>query len=196
MAFDVVMFGALSVPGRNVEEWLTTPIEPSAWPWLEEVGGVDLPHDTPEALLSLLDDVACAPHELFSVTLLEGRVEVQCFVREDTFRETSQALALLFASASSFGGVGELHFAGYQGIRFGERLVVQGEHVRFGRVSGPELARLEQLESFRSLDAKIHERFDSLVGRELPEGPLDPRRTRWVVNPFTGRRVRVAALAQ
>lgn len=192
MAFDVVMFGALTVPERNVEEWLTTPIEQATWPWLEEVGGVDVPHDTPEALLSLLGEVACAPHELFSVTLLEGRLELQCYVGEDTFRETSQALALLFASASLFGGVGELHFAGYQGIRFGERLVVQGEQVRFGRISSDELARLEHHRGFLALDAKIHERFDALVGRVSPEGPLDPRRSRWVVHPFTGRRVRVA----
>lgn len=196
MAFDVVMFGSLALPEGSVDEWLNTPIEPTAWPWLDDVGGVDVPHETPEALLAMLSEVSCAPHELFSVTLSGGRVEVQCYAGEDTFRETSQALALLFASASHFGGTGELFYAGYQGIRFGERLVVQGEHVRFGRIANDELARLEQHRGFQALDAKIHERFDALVGRPSPEGPLDPRRSQWIIHPFTGRRVRVAEARQ
>ncbi len=191
MAFDVVMFGALDLPERNVEEWLTTPVEQGEFPWLEELAGADVIHDTPEALLTLLTDVTSAPHELFSVALTAGRLEVQCYVSEDTFRETSQALALLFASAASFAGVGELYFAGYQGIRFGERLTVR-DRSAFARMTAEELARLEQHPSFLVLDAKIHQRFDTLVGRPTSAGPVDPRRSRWVIHPVTGRRVRVA----
>jgi hypothetical protein len=192
MAFDVVMFGALSLPERNVEEWLTTPIEQTEFPWLDEVGGVDVVHDTPEALLGFLSEVSCAPHELFSVTMQEGRLVVQCFASEDTFRETSVALALLGASTAAFGGTGELFYAGYQGIRFGERLTVRAARSSFSRVTAEELGKLEQHEGFIELDSKIHQRFDALVGRATPTGPVDPRRSRWIVHPFTGRKVRVA----
>jgi hypothetical protein len=191
MAFDVVMFGALSLPERNVEEWLTTPLEQSEFPWLDEVGGADVVQDTPEALLSLLHETSCAPHELSAVSLRDGRLEVQCYLGEDTYRETSQALALLFASAAAFGGTGELFFAGYQGIRFGDRLTVRAGRATFTRVTAEELARLEQHRAFVELDAKIHQRFDALVGR-APAAVIDPRRSRWVIHPFTGRKVRVA----
>ena len=40
-------------------------------------------------------------------------------------------------------------------------------------------------------DAKIHERFDTLVGRPVT-GPVDARRSKWIIHPFTGRKVRVA----
>ena len=190
MAFDVVMFGSLSVPERNVEEWLAGQFDVTEFPWLEEVGGVDVPHDTPEALMSLLGEVTCAPHELFEVTLADGKLTVQCYVSEDTFRATNQALALLFASSAAYGGLGELCFTGYQGIRFGERLVVRAARATYSKVTGIELAKLEQQKSFQSLDAKIHERFDSLVGREATT--TDLRRSKWVINPFTGRKVRVA----
>jgi hypothetical protein len=192
MAFDVVMFGAISLPERNVEEWLTTPIEPTEFPWLDEVGGVDVVQNTPEALLAFASEITCAPHELFSVTVNEGRLEVQCFVGEDTFRETSVALALLGASTAAFGGTGELFFAGYQGIRFGERLSVLAARSNFSRVSADALGKLEQHAQFIELDSKIHQRFDALVGRAAPSGPIDPRRSRWIVHPFTGRKVRVA----
>jgi hypothetical protein len=191
MAFDVVMFGSLSVPERNLEEWLASPVELADFPWLDEVGGVDVPQDTPEALLSFLGDVTCAPHELFEVSLREGQLTVQCYATEDTFRETSQALALLFASSAAFGGLGELTFSGYQGIRFGERLSVRGGRGTFTRIAGEALARVEQQQVFVTLDAKIHERFDALVGRTA-SGPVDPRRSRWSIHPFTGRKVRVS----
>ena len=38
---------------------------------------------------------------------------------------------------------------------------------------------------------KIHQRFDAQVGR-APAAVIDPRRSRWVIHPFTGRKVRVA----
>lgn len=192
MAFDVVMFGSLSMPQRSLEDWLASPVALAEFPWLDDVGGADATHETPEALLSFLGDVGCAPHELFEVSLLEGELTVQCYASEDTFRSTSQALALLFASSAAFGGLGELCFCGYQGIRFGERLVVKGGRGTFTRISGDALARLEQHQAFLTLDAKIHERFDSLVGRPVSNRPLDPRRSRWIVHPFTGRKVRVA----
>lgn len=192
MAFDVVMFGSLSLPERNLEDWLVSPVELSDFPWLDEVGGADVTHDTPEALLSFLTDVACAPHELFEVSLREHELTVQCYASEDTFRATSQALALLFASSAAFGGLGELCFSGYQGIRFGERLVVRGGRGTFTRISGDALAKLEQQKAFITLDAKIHEHFDSLVGRPASAGPVDPRRSRWIIHPFTGRKVRVS----
>ncbi|MGV3624521.1 MAG: hypothetical protein ACO1OB_27120 [Archangium sp.] len=184
MAFDVVMFGSLSVPQQNVEEWLTTPFQFTGQPLLDEVL-----QETPEALLATLSEVTGAPHEIFKVTLEDGRVNVQCYASEDSFRETSPALALLFASAADFGGIGELNFAGYQGIRFGERVTLRGGQSTFTRLSSAELSELEQQQAYRSLDARIHERFDSLVGRTPT---TDARGARWAVNPFTGRRVLVA----
>ena len=191
MAFDVVMFGSLSLPERNLEDWLASPVQLTDFPWLDEVGGVDVMQDTPEMLLSVLRDVSGAPHELFEVTLREGQLTVGCYVTEDTFRSTSQALALLFASSAAYGGLGELCFSGYQGIRFGERLLVRAGRGTFSRIASDELAKLEQLKAFIALDAKIHERFDSLVGRTT-SGPLDSRRSKWIIHPFTGRKVRVA----
>lgn len=191
MAFDVVMFGSLSMPQRNLEDWLASPVELTDFPWLDEVGGVDVLHDTPEALLTFLGDVTCAPHELFDVRLSEGQLTVGCYATEDTFRSTSQALALLFASSAAYGGLGELCFSGYQGIRFGERLLVRAGRGTFTRIASDELAKLEQLRAFIALDAKIHERFDTLVGRPTT-GPVDARRSKWVIHPFTGRKVRVA----
>src|SRR5688500_13115447 len=102
MAYDVVMFGSLSMPERNLEDWLASPVELTDFPWLDEVAGADVLHDTPEALLSFLGDVGCAPHELFEVILREGQLSVECYTSEDTFRSTSQALALLFASSAAF----------------------------------------------------------------------------------------------
>jgi len=190
MAWDVVMFGAVTIPERNVEEWLATPVAHEEFPWLDELGGYDVPHETPEALLSFLKDVTVAPHELFDVQLLDGKVTVQCYVSEDPYRETSQALALLFASAASFGAVGELVIYGYQGIRFGERLTVKAGRTAYAKLGHEEMAAIEQLRQFTDLNARIHERYDSLVGR--PPAPMDPRRSRLVVHPFTGRKVRVA----
>lgn len=193
MAFDVVMFGSLSVPERNVEDWLTAPIEHVGQSWLDELGGADVQHDTPEGLLAMLGEVTCAPHELFKVVLEEGRVTVQCYASEDSFRETSPALALLFASAAEFGGVGELFFAGYQGIRFGERVTLRNGQCSLAKLSGGQLAELEQHPAFVRLDARIHERFDSLVGR----APVrDARGARWTIHPFTGRRVLVSSEAR
>jgi hypothetical protein len=191
MAWDVVMFGSLSVPERNVEEWLTCAVHGEDLPWLDEVGGNDVAHQTPEALLTFLADVTVAPHELFQVQLVDGRVVVDCYVSEDPYRETSQALALLFASSAVFGGVGELTFYGYQGIRFGERLRVAAATTIFHCLTQEELAAVERSAHFVALDGRIHARFDALLGREAP-APLDPRRSRLIVHPFTGRKVRVA----
>jgi hypothetical protein len=190
MAWDVVMFGSLSVPERNVEEWLTTAVGREELPWLDELSGADVVHDTPEALVTFLRDVTVAPHELFQVNLVDGQVTVECYVSEDPYRETSQALALLFASSAAFGGVGELTFYGYQGIRFGERLTVMAGQASFHKLCNDDLSAVERAKPFTALDAKIHERFDALVGR--PSGRLDPRSSRMVVHPFTGRKVRVA----
>lgn len=190
MAFDVVMYGTLAVPERNLEEWLSSPIETHEFPWLDDIGGVEVLQDTPEALLNFLSNQVLLPHELFDVSLVESRLQVACYVSEDRFRETSQALALLVASAAPFGGVGELHLAGYQGIRFGERVSVRAGRATWSKLPADELSWLERLPAFQQLDARIHERFDALVGRA--GGPVDPRRSRWVVNPFTGRKVRVA----
>jgi hypothetical protein len=193
MAFDVVMFGSLTLPETNVEEWLVTPIEPGEFTWLEELDGVEPQQETPEALLTSLEQhLTMSPHELFFVTLQDGKLDVSCYVGEDTYRETTQALGMLFGAAASFGGVGELHFAGYQGIRFGERITVRGGRSLFTRLMSEDLARLEQHKGYRALDAKIHERFDALVGRPPLAGSLDARRSKWVINPFTGRKVRVA----
>jgi hypothetical protein len=185
-----VMFGSLSIPERNVEEWLTATVTREDLPWLDELSGTDVLHETPEALLSFLRDVTVAPHELFEVSVLDGQVKVDCYVSEDPFRETSQALALLFASAASFGGTGTLTFYGYQGIRFGERITLSAGEARFVKLSQAELGEVERSRAFIDLDARVHARFDTLVGR--PETPLDPRKSRLIIHPFTGRKVRVA----
>jgi hypothetical protein len=190
MAWDVVMFGAVTIPERNVEEWLATSVAHEEFPWLDELGGHDVPHETPEALLEFLRDVTVAPHELFDVNVLDGKVTVQCYVSEDPYRETSQALALLFASAAAFGAVGELVIYGYQGIRFGERLTVKAGRTAYAKLGHDEMAAIEQMRQFTDLNSRIHERYDALVGR--PPAPMDPRRSRLVVHPFTGRKVRVA----
>lgn len=190
MAWDVVMFGSLSIPQQSVEDWLSTVVSRDEFPWLDDLGGTDVMHDTPELLLSFLRDITVAPHEIFRVDLSDGQVRVQCYVSEDPYRETSQALAMLFASSAHFGGQGELVFYGYQGIRFGERLSVGGGNATFTRLGQAELGNVERMKDFTELNAKIHERFDSLVGR--PETPMDPRRSKLVVHPFTGRKVRVA----
>jgi len=193
MAFDVVMFGAVTLPEMNVEEWLSTPIETSAFPWLDEVAGTEVVQDTPEALLAALSEVVCTPHEILSVTLNDGRLQIQAYLSEDRFRETAQAVALLVASAADFGGVGEVHFMGYQGIRFGERFTLRGSRVTYAKVPAENLAALEHHASFQLLDARIHERFDSLVGRP---NIGEAKGSRWEVSPFTGRKVRVAAPAK
>lgn len=191
MAFDVVVLGTLSLPEPSVEEWLASPVEPGAFPWLDGLAGGEVLQDTPEALLSALAEQARAPHELLEVSLTEGRLAVQAYCAEDTYREVSQALALLFASAAPFGGVGTLTFAGYRGLRFGEAVTVRGGHAAFSLLGPEALCALERRPDFAALDARIHARFDALVGRAA--GPLDARSSRVVVNPFTGRTVRVAA---
>jgi len=188
VAWDVVMFGSLSVPERQVEEWLTTPIDRDTLAWLDELGGEEPRADTPEALLAMLEEVVVAPHELFDVAREGTRVALQCFVSEDAYRATCQALALLVASVEAFGGSGELTVYGYQGIRFGERVRVRGGDTLYEALGREGQERVERSKAFRSLDARIHQRFDELVGRPAPDGG----RTRWMVHPFTGRRVRVA----
>ena len=114
MSWDVVMFGSLSVPESNLETWLTTSVSADEFPWLEDLPGSDVCADTPEALLSFLNDVPTAPHELFSVVRDAAHLDVTCFVADDPYRDTCQALATLFASASAFGGSGMLTFVGYR----------------------------------------------------------------------------------
>lgn len=191
MSWDVVMFGSISVPERNREEWLTTPINRDEFAWLDEVGGVDVTLETPEALLAYLQDVPLAPHHFFDVSADSSLVTVQGYLGEDPYRDVCQALALLFASAAAFGGTGELTTFGYQGIRFGERLSLAQGHPVHRQLSHDELAELERSKAFHFVDARVHQRFDALVGR--PEAPRDARGSRWMVHPFTGRKVKTAA---
>ncbi|MBL8935195.1 MAG: hypothetical protein JNM69_11630 [Archangium sp.] len=190
MSWDVVMFGSISVPERSREEWLTTPINRDEFPWLDEVGGVDVTHETPEALLAFLTDVPLAPHQFFDVSADSSLVTVQGYLSEEPYRDVCQALALLFASAAAFGGTGELSLFGYQGIRFGERLTLANGQATFRQATQEELGELERSKTFQCVNARIHQRFDTLVGR--PEAPTDARRATWIVHPFTGRRVRAA----
>lgn len=193
MSWDVMMFGSLSVPEASLETWLTTPVSPEEFAWLEDLPGSDVCEHTPEALLSFLNEVPTAPHELFSVTRIAAHVEVACFVADDPYRDTCQALAMVFASAAAFGGSGTLTFFGYQGIRFGERLTVSSAGVALSQMSSKELEGVEHSPAFLALDARIHERFDVLVGRPSLESGA---RVRWGINPFTGRRVRMASPAR
>jgi hypothetical protein len=191
MSWDVVMFGSISVPQRNREEWLTTPINRDEFSWLDELGGIDTTLDTPEALLALLQDVPLAPHHFFDVSADSSLVTVQGYVSEEPYRDVCQPLALLFASAAGFGGAGELTSFGYQGIRFGERISLVNGSPIFRQLSHEALAEVERSKAFQFVDARIHQRFDALVGR--PEAPKDARGTRWMVHPFTGRRVKAPA---
>ncbi len=194
MSWDVMMFGSLSVPEASLETWLTTPVSPDEFAWLEDLPGSDVCAHTPEALLSFLNEVPTAPHEIFSVVHAGSRVEVGCFVADDPYRDTCQALAMVFASAAAFGGSGTLTFFGYQGIRFGERLSVSSAGVTLSVMGTKELEGVEHLPAFLALDARIHERFDALVGRPALEAGA--RNVRWGINPFTGRRVRMASPAK
>jgi hypothetical protein len=191
MSWDVVMFGSISVPERSREEWLTTPINRDEFPWLDELGGVDVPLETPEALLTFLSEVPLAPHQFFDVSADASLVTVQGYLAEEPWRDTCQALALLFASAAAYGATGELTMFGYQGIRFGERLSLANGQATFRQLTQGELGELERSRTFQCVNARIHQRFDSLVGR--PDAPTDARRTTWMVHPFTGRKVRAAA---
>ena len=191
MAFDVVMFGSLSIPERNVDEWRFGEAEVVEYPWLEELAGEDAPAGSPDVWMSALLETVRAPHELFDLSLVEGHLITQSYVSEDLFRQSVQPLALLYASTAAFGGVGELHVLGYRGIRFCERLTIGAGRTTYARLGERDQKRLEQHPLFLTLDAKIHERYDALVGR-MTEGPMNLRTSQWVVNPFTGRRVRVA----
>lgn len=191
MSWDVVMFGSLSVPEANLETWLTTPVMAAEFPWLDDLPGSEVCADTPEALLSFLREFPTAPHELFSVEHQAAHVEVSCFVADDPYRDTCQALAMLFASAAAFGGSGSLTYFGYQGIRFGERLAVSSAGVTLGQLNTRELEAVEQSPAFLAIDARIHQRFDTLVGR--PALQPKARGVRWGIHPFTGRRVRMAS---
>ncbi len=191
MSWDVVTFGSLSMPERNREDWLTTPFTRDEFPWLDDVGGVDTPLDVPEALLTFLSEVPLAPHQFFDVFADSSLVTVQGYLSEEPWRDVCQPLALLFGSAAAFGATGDLTLFGYQGIRFGERLTLANGRATFRQLASQELAELERSKAYACLDARVHERFDALVGR--PEAPSDAPGTTWIVHPFTGRRVRAAA---
>lgn len=188
MGWDAVMFGSLRVPEANLEEWLSSPLLLDEQPWLEELAGDDVRAGTPEALLGCLAETQVEPHELFEVQREGAALEVGCFVGEDVYRATCQPLAVLFASAGEFGGAGELTFLGYRTIQFGERLTLSKGQAVFRRLSRVEQEAAERGRTFKVLDGRIHSRFDALVGRTPPPGA----KLQWAVNPFTGRRVRVA----
>lgn len=191
MAFDVVMFGTLNVPERNLEEWLTTPSDPNVFPWLEEVGGTEVNLETPEGFIAYLSELSLLPHEFLEVSQLEGQVVVRAFVSDDTWRDAAQVVAQLFASAAAFGGHGQLTLTGYQGIRFGEQITVEKGAATFTALAHQTLSQVEQQPAFKAIDQRIHEKFDGLVGR--PGAPMDARRSKWVVHPFTGRKVKALA---
>lgn len=191
MSWDVVLFGSISVPERSREEWLTTPINRDEFPWLDELGGVDTTLETPEALLSLLGEVQLPPHLFFDVSGESSLVTVQGYLSEEPYRDVCQPLVLLFASAAAFGATGELTLFGYQGIRFGERLTLANGVVSFRQLTTDELGEVERSKTFQLINARVHQRFDILVGR--PETSHDARRSGWAIHPFTGRKVRVAA---
>jgi len=180
MAWDAVIFGTLLIPERHVEEWLTEPLARELFALLDES---DIQHETPEALFSFLQGVAVAPHELFDVTLQGGKVHVQCYLAEDAYFETNQALALLFLSAAAFHGVGELFFYGYRGIQFGERLTVKAGRFNHVKLNYTQLPAVEKKKGFIALGERIHDRFNMLVGRTRKPGNG--------IHPFTGRQLRV-----
>lgn len=193
MSWDVVTFGSMQVPERSREEWLTTPLNRDEFPWLDELGGVDVTQDTPEALSVFLSELPLAPHQFFDLSSDSSLVTVQGYLSEEPWRDVCQALALLFSSAAGFGATGELTIFGYQGIRFGERIVLEHGRPTFRQLTQDELSEVERSRPFQLIDARIHQRFDALVGR--PEVGGDRRGTGWMVHPFTGRRVRAVTSA-
>lgn len=188
MSWDVVLYGSFQIPELSREEWLTTPVTRDEFPWLEELGGLETRHDSPEALLAYLAEVPLSPHQFFDVSAESSLVTVQGYLGEEPYRDVCQALALLFASSAGFGGVGELLVFGYQGIRFAERVSLAKGRASFRQLGQDELGEVERAAAFRCVNARIHQRFDALVGR--PDTPPDARGTTWMVHPFTGRRVR------
>lgn len=194
MSWDVVLYGSFQVPELAREEWLTTPITRDEFPWLEELGGVETRHECPEALLAYLGDVPLAPHQFFDVSAETSLVTAQGYLGEEPYRDVCQALALLFASSAGFGGTGELMVFGYQGIRFAERVSLAQGRATFRQLGQDELGEVERSSAFQCVNARVHQRFDALVGR--PEVPGDARGTAYVVHPFTGRRVRAAVAPQ
>ncbi|MDX2008639.1 MAG: hypothetical protein SFW67_00530 [Myxococcaceae bacterium] len=194
MSWDVVTFGSFQVPELSREEWLTSPITRDEFPWLDELGGVETRHETPEALLAYLAELPLAPHQFFDVSAESSLVTAQGYLGEEPWRDACQALALLFASSAGFGGTGELMVFGYQGIRFAERLSLAQGRATFRQLGHDELGEVERAAAFQCVNARIHQRFDALVGR--PEAPLDARGATWIIHPFTGRRVRAASAAQ
>jgi hypothetical protein len=190
MSWDVVVFGSISIPERNQDEWLSALVDPVDFPWLDEVGGVDGPLRTPETMLGFLSDLSLPPHSFFDLSPSTGLVTVQAYLGEEPYRDVSQTVALLFASAASFGGTGELLTLGYQGIRFGEKVLLQSGLATFTQLGLQAMSEAEQSAAYQCLDARIHQRFDALVGRS--EFPSDERHLGWMIHPFTGRRVRAA----
>lgn len=191
MSWDVLTFGSITVPECNREEWLSTPINRDELPWLDEVDGVETTLESPEAMLAFLGELVLAPHHFFDVSADSSLVTVQGYVGEEPYRELCQPLVLLFASAAGFGGTGELTLFGYQGIRFAERLVLANGQATWRQLTQDAFGEIERSKTFECLDARVHQRFDALVGR--PTAPSDARKARWIVHPFTGRRVRAAA---
>jgi hypothetical protein len=186
MSWDVVMFGSLSVPERNLETWLTTPVSPELFPWLDELPGdeVEATPKTPEALLARLGAVVVEPHDLYAVSLDGSRLEVACRTGEDPYRETCQALALLVASAAEFDGWGELTFLGSKSIQFGERVTVVRGQAFLTVLSKVEQAVAARARSLKALEARHQAHVDALVGR--PAGSKKGR-TPPGADPFTGR---------
>ncbi|MCU0700265.1 MAG: hypothetical protein MUC96_27470, partial [Myxococcaceae bacterium] len=97
MSWDVVTFGSFQVPELSREEWLTSPITRDEFPWLDELGGVETRHETPEALLTYLAELPLAPHQFFDVSADSSLVTAQGYLGEEPWRDVCQALALLFA---------------------------------------------------------------------------------------------------
>lgn len=170
MVFDIVLFGELVMPNDAVEPWLA---EPSSvrLPWPESVVGAP---KAPEAVLAQLEGLTCAPHEIVDVRLERHVVTVACFVGNENFIEVRDALGRLFVSAAPHQATGSLSLIGFRGLLLGERLELGFGRTRLRPLRLSERLQATQDPTFVALEAAIHERFDSLVGRIGPRDEQSP----------------------
>ena len=71
--------------------------------------------------------------------------------------------------------------------------MVSSSGVTLTQLNTRELEAVEASPAFRAVNARIHERFDALVGR--PQVAPGTRGLSWGIHPFTGRRVRMMTTA-
>lgn len=180
MSFHVLVTGSLKLNHVQIEEWLTSSLMVDHLEWLTEADGLPSTLSTPEQLMAHLQDMTLAPHEILDVELNEDTLEVSAYLSKDAFEEGWAALSRLFSSAAGFEANGSLTALGFQGIQLGERISVSDGTATHRVLTLSERDSAQRDESMTSLQDRITQRFDVLVGRR-PD-VVSPG-----INPFTGR---------